>query len=419
MSDHLLKIKKGRNVAVMAFIVTVLLAGLKLLVGVLYQSPVLLVDAIHSFADSAAVIASAAGLYFAGKSRTTRFPYGMYRAETIAALLIGLFILYVGVDMGIDGFRQMSSERMPQGDMPFVPACTAGISIVLAVIIAVVELKVAREIHSMSLEANARESFLDVVSSIIVLSGILLPVYGVPYVEGAAIMVISFFIIKIGIENVHRSILVLLDANMDPELQQMIRDSTLRVKGVKQVDDVAIREAGPFKMVDMSVKTSPSATVFAAQDIANRIRKNIMAAFDSVEDVYISVEPAENNIFRAVVPVQTVDGLNSMVFPHFGRSPYYAIVIMNPDGTDIEDFYLNEFLQNEKHIGLNVVKALVHYNIDIIFTSKMGEIAYYIARDNMIDVYRIDKKEQTIYDIANAFSANSLEKISEPSPASK
>ena len=419
MSEHLLKIKKGRNVAALAFLLTVLLASLKLLVGIMYQSQVLIVDAIHSFADSAAVIASAAGLYLAGKSRSTRFPYGMYRAETIAALLIGIFIIYAGIDMGIDGIHQVLSERIQQDDIPLIPALTAGLSIVLAIIIAIAEFKVAREINSMSLEANARESFLDVISSIIVLSGILLPVFGVPYVEGAAIMVISLFIIKIGIENVYRSILVLLDANMDPEMQNLIHDTTLRVKGVKQVDKVAIREAGPFKMVDMSVKTSPSATVFAAQDLADRVRKNIMNGFESVEDVYISVEPAENHIFRAVVPVSTVDGMNSRVFSHFGRSPYYAIITIYPDSVDIEDFYLNEFLQNEKHVGLNVVKALVNYNIDIIFTSKMGEISYYIARDNMIDVFNIDEDEQTIDDVVHAFSANRLKKIIEPSSPSK
>ncbi len=418
MNDNLSKVKKGRNVAFAAFVVTILLASVKLLVGIVYNSQVLVVDAIHSFADSAAVIASAAGLYLAGKSRSKRFPYGLYRAETIAALLIGIFIIYAGIDMGLGGFKQLFIHKIPEKTIPVIPAFTAVLSIILAAGIAIIELKVAREIHSMSLEANAKESFLDVISSLVVLSGILLPVFGVPYMEGGAILVISLFIIKIGIENVYRSILVLLDANMDPELQQLIQDDTMRIKGVKKVKDVAIREAGPFNMVDISVMTAPSATVYAAQDIADRVRDNIIHRFNMVEHVYVTVEPAKNDIFRAVVPVSTVDGLNSRIFHHFGRAPYFAIITIYKDDIVIEDFYLNEFIKKEKHVGLNVVKVLIHYNVDIIFTSKIGEISFYIARDNMIDVYQIEEEEQTIKDIIDAFSGNVLKKITVPTKSS-
>jgi len=159
MNVNLSKVKKGRNVAFAAFVVTILLASVKLLVGIVYNSQVLVVDAIHSFADSAAVIASAAGLYLAGKSRSKRFPYGLYRAETIAALLIGIFIIYAGIDMGLGGFKQLFIQKIPEKTIPVIPAFTAVLSIILAAGIAFIELKVAREIHSMSLEANAKESF--------------------------------------------------------------------------------------------------------------------------------------------------------------------------------------------------------------------------------------------------------------------
>jgi len=198
----------------------------------------------------------------------------------------------------------------------------------------------------------------------------------------------------------------------------LIQDDTMRIKGVKKVKDVAIREAGPFNMVDISVMTAPSATVYAAQDIADRVRDNIIHRFNMVEHVYVTVEPAKNDIFRAVVPVSTVDGLNSRIFHHFGRAPYFAIITIYKDDIVIEDFYLNEFIKKEKHVGLNVVKVLIHYNVDIIFTSKIGEISFYIARDNMIDVYQIEEEEQTIKDIIDAFSGNVLKKITVPTKSS-
>ncbi len=419
--DKYLKLKKGIRTAFIASILTAVLAISKYVTGLLYNSNVLIADAFHSFADTAAILTSAFGLYLAGKAKTSKFPFGLYKAETISLLFIGLFIIYAGVDLITDGIQNILTPSEYNG-IPYIPVLVVVLSIIVSVFIAWWELKVSKEISSLSLEANAKESLLDLLTSLIVLTGIILPWFKIPYIEGGAIILISLLVLKIGIESTYRSILILLDANIHDELKKSIEEIITKIKGIKSVNGVFIREAGPFKMVDLKIEISPSATIFAANDLNEEISDTIYEHLNDIEEVLIDIKPARSEIYRVVVPVQSNNGLRSIVFPHFGRSRYYAIVFVSEGGKtiEIEDFYLNEFLDHEKHIGLNVVKSLINFNIDIIFTSQIGEISFYILKDNLIDIYKIDKNEITLKEAIDSFLNDKLKKITGPThPASE
>ena len=76
---------------------------------------------------------------------------------------------------------------------------------------------------------------------------------------------------------------------------------------------------------------------------------------------------------------------------HFTRAPYYIVLKLGKTGTDIEDFYHNEFLSEKQHIGVKLARVLVDYKIDLLFTANIGEISYHILRDNLVDVYKVDE----------------------------
>ncbi len=417
MSDNLNTIAKGKRVAIWASVVTAFIAVIKYGIGVAYNSDVLIADGIHSLADTAAIAASAFGLYLAGRAKTERFPYGLYRAETLALLFVGIFIFFAGIDMVREGILKIQSPSRTES-IPVIPALTAVLSIIVAIGIAWSELRVSRQMHSRSLEANAKESFYDVISSTVVLSGIILPAYTVPHVEGIVIVLISLLILKIGVESTVRSILVLLDANIDEELREEIEDIVSAIGGIKEVDGINIREAGPIKIVELTIMISPSATVFAATNISEEVERKIHETFAYVETVIVHIRPVSREVYRVVIPVGSIEGLDSKVFPQFGRAPYYAIVKIVGDECTIEDFYLNEFLEKDKHVGLNIVKSLMHFNIDLIFADQIGEISFYIIKDNLVDIYQIPVEMMTIRDVSALFLRGKLARIDKPTHVS-
>ncbi len=156
---------------------------------------------------------------------------------------------------------------------PILPVSVTILSLAAAYFIAKKEKKTGEAIKSRALLANASESFMDIGTSLVVLTGLLLAYARVPYAEGAVVMLIALLIIRLGLKNVWMPILILMDANLDPELQQEIEDQLFKMKGVKGVGGVKIRQFGPFKMVECIITTSPSLTVYKAHELADQVEE--------------------------------------------------------------------------------------------------------------------------------------------------
>jgi predicted Fe-Mo cluster-binding NifX family protein len=64
-----------------------------------------------------------------------------------------------------------------------------------------------------------------------------------------------------------------------------------------------------------------------------------------------------------------------------------VILRIGGEEEEIEDFYLNEFLREEAHVGLQVFKTIVRYRLDMVFTERIGEIAFSLLKNSFVDVY--------------------------------
>jgi cation diffusion facilitator family transporter len=80
-------LEKGEKATKVSSFVVALIGLAKGIVGVFSGSISLLAQAVDSLTDVFASLTVYVGLKVAGKKPTDRFPYGYYRAETIASLL--------------------------------------------------------------------------------------------------------------------------------------------------------------------------------------------------------------------------------------------------------------------------------------------------------------------------------------------
>lgn len=412
--DKLKELKYGQKIAFISTSVTLLLAVMKGVIGYLFDSKILLADAFHSSADLLAIFASGFGLWLASQKKTARFPYGLYKAETLASLIVGILIVWAGVEILIDGYHKLFHIAHVYM-FPIMPVTVSVISIIAAYFIARKENSVGKLISSQSLIANANESFLDIFTSLVVLIGILLAYARIPYVEGSIIILISLLILKLGIKNIWTSLLVLMDANLDPKLQSDIEEKINSFYGVKGVSEVMIRQSGSFKMVECKIETSPSLPLYKAHELANKAEDYIVDNYKHIESVFIHVEPARKKLISAIIPVKDINGLDSRVHGHFGRARYFVVLKLNnnSNNVEIEDFYFKEYLSEEKQIGIKVIKAIIKYKIDLLFTSRIGEISFYMLKNNFIDIYKAEEG-LSIKDIIYKYQNNQLEQITSP-----
>jgi cation diffusion facilitator family transporter len=412
-SDRIKELKQGRKVAFMATFITLVLAVIKAVVGHLFGSEVLIADAFHSGADLLAIFASGFGLWLASKQKTAKFPYGLFKAETLVSFFIGAGIIWAGVELVRDGYHKLFYVSEAQG-FPILPVIASSISIVVAYFLARKEKKVGRAINSQSLMINASESFLDIFVSIVVLIGIILSYLRIPYVEGAIIIIISILIFRLGFKNVWISLLVLMDANLEPQLQTEIEDKINKIYGVKGVGDINIRQSGPFKMIECKIATSPTLPLFKAHELADTVEDYIKRNYKHIESVFIHIEPAKERIMTAIIPVKDINDINSRVHGQFGRAPYFIILKMGEeDEIEIEDFYSNPFLGAKKHVGIKVIKAVIEYKLDVLFTNRIGEISFHTLKDNFVDIYQIEV-DTTVKEVIERYRRGELKKIIAP-----
>lgn len=410
--NKIIRLKEGQRIALISTVLLFLLALLKALVGYRFHSPLLVADAYHSGADILINCTSLIGLWLASRKKTARFPYGLYRAETMACLLIGMCIIYIGFNISMDGVQKLY-QLGPAGEFPVFPIGAAMISCVTSLVLAVKQKAVGKAIGSRALLATAREAFFDIFTSLVVLAGILLVFLRTPYVEGAVMIMIAVLIIKLGLETVWISLMILMDANLDIDLQTEIEEKINRIYGVKGVSGVKIRQSGPFKMIECIIKTNRLLPLYKAHEMADQVESLLYTDYPSIESAFIHVEPDSERSIVAIMPVLNINGLHSRIHEHFGRAPYFIIIHINDRQIDIEDFYLNEFLDHKGHIGLNVVKSIIRYKINLLFTSRIGEISFHILKNNFVDIYKADAGT-TVAEVINLYHSKQLSTITMP-----
>jgi cation diffusion facilitator family transporter len=412
MGKKIESLKQGQKIAFISSLLSFLLALMKGIIGYLFGSPILIADAFHSGADLLSHVASGFGLWLASRGKTTKFPYGLYRAETLACLTVGGFIVVAGFEIFMEGYHKLFHLE-PLGSFPVLPVAASIISAVTAFVVAKMESKVGQSIGSKSLIANSREAFLDIFTSLVVLLGILLAYFRIPYVEGSVIILISLLLFKLGLENVWTSLLILLDANLDPELQLELEKKANEIYGVKGVSDIKIRQSGPFKMVECVIETRPSLSLYKAHELADQVENFIAQNYDQIESVFIHVEPQKIETLTAIAPVENIAGLDSSIHGHFARAPYFVILNLSDSSADIEDFYYNEFLGETQHLGVKIARVLVKYKIDLLFTFSIGEISYPILKDNLVDIYAAEEGH-SVKEIIERYRLDQLQPLTGP-----
>lgn len=405
-------LKRGQSIALVSSIVTLVLALVKGLVGYRFDSSLLVADAFHSAGDVVTIAASGFGLWLAARKKSETFPYGLYRAETVASLFIAVLILWAGVEMAQDGYAKLLHPQH-MTDFPFMPLSAALLSVTASLLLAKKQKEVGKAINSQSLLAASRETHLDIYVSGGVFVGILLAFWGIPYVEGGLVLVISLLILKLGGETMWLSVMSLLDANLDPDLQTEIESRCSAIEGVRAVTGLRIRRAGPFRMVDCTIKTSPNLPLYTAHELADRVEESIIEKHRHIDTVFVHVEPFRNKNLSALIPVIAVNGLDSTIHEHFGRAPYFAFVRFDENNLSLEDFYYNEYLDEKIHIGVKIVKSIAFSEVDILFTKQIGELAFSLLKERFVDIYLVEGK-QSIGEIVAAYRENRLSRLHAP-----
>ncbi|MCD4705778.1 cation diffusion facilitator family transporter [bacterium] len=281
-------LKKGQRAAKLATIATVFLAFIKGLVGFLSGSILLIADAVHSTVDIFAIFSSWFGLKISQRKYNEKFPYGYYKAENFATLIASLFIFYAAYEIFIESYSKFFETSSLK--LPIVALAVPLISALVSYFIAIYEDKVGKEIKSQSLIANAQESKIDVVSSLVIFGGILLSYFNIRYIESVVGVGLSLMIIKIGYQNAKIAVYSLMDAGLDEKLEKNVKKIILGIENVKEVSSLKLRQSGLFIFGEVSVKMMGNINVERANDLSELIADKVTNRFSESEYLVIHID---------------------------------------------------------------------------------------------------------------------------------
>ncbi len=402
--------KKGQKATIISASSTLLLAAIKGVVGLISGSVVLVGDAVHSAADSLSSFAAWFGLKISQKRPTAKFSYGYYKAENLAAFLISGLIILAGLLIVKESITELSKE--PSLAIPLVAVGAAILDALVMFSIGTYEMRIGQKINAQSLVADGRESRLHLLSSSLVLIGLLAGWFKIPYLEGAMGLLISIFIFQAGLSSAKDSVFALMDVSPEKDKEEKVKKVLRSISGVRGFENLKLRKSGPFIFGEVEVKIGKTIDVKRASEISENIEREIKKGIKSIDSFTVAVSPFEVEKQRICIPIGKDEGLDSLMLNHFGRAEKFIFV--NLEKGQVKDYYVksNPHQGKEVRAGLNTALFVVNEKIDSVISQEMGPISLHTLRDNIVDVYWAPDGQ--VKEVVKRFIQKKLKSLTKP-----
>lgn len=362
--------------------INILLVTLKYVLAMLSGSVALVADAIHSLSDVISAATVLVGIKIS--KRTSKvFPYGLYKVENLVSLISSLFILFAGYEIVKTVFLKEQSLNLNR-----LPLAILGViaTIVITFLFSRYELKHGRKIGAPSLIADAQHIKTDMLSSGVILVGLIGSSLRFPLDKVAALVVV-FFIGKAGIRIFLDSIRVLLDASLDFETMDLVKNTIQSNPQVDRINGLWGRNSGRFKFIEADISLHIR-NLEKAHQVSQRIEQNIREKVSHVDHILIHYAPETKETQVCAVPLEEDKKTVSL---HFGDAPVFYLVTVKADNRTVleEKFLRNPFLNEEKGKGIKASEWLIQQGTDTVFTRKefKGRGPGYVFSDSGIDVH--------------------------------
>ena len=406
------KFSLGEKVAKVSILSMIALTIIKGLVGFYYGSVALIADAINSFSDIFASALILSGLSLAQRDPNEKFPYGYYRGETLASLLVSIMIIVSGIEIVWESANKILNPiPISEGLLPLIAAATSAVTYY---ILARYKRSVGLKIGSNGLIADSKHSIVDVYAGVLVFISIIFSVAGLAIVEVGVAVAIGLYIIKEGYILTKDSALSLMDAAPYTENLDEIKEIARKVPGVADVHDIRIRRAGPVCFAEMHVSIASGTSIDQAHQLSHRIESELATILPDLESVTIHIEPTEKTVKKIAIPVDSTDASLCRTVTHFARSPAFCIVKITTG--EISDIHCiqNPGSTAEKKRGVLAADALSNEGVNMLVAVDIGRGPYDILTGRLISIYKLPSKPLTVQQVATMCANNELERYEPP-----
>ena len=233
--------------SIIGIVSNILLSAFKFAVGAIANSVSIVMDAVNNLSDSLSSVITLVGTKLAEKDPDRKHPFGYGRVEYLTSLVIGILILYAGVAAARESvLRIMHPEP---NDYSNVTLAVVSVAIVVKIVLGVYTKQRGRELDSTALLASGQDALDDSIATAATLvEGVLYNTKGIS-IEAYVGVLISFLIIRTGLETLHKTVNNILGERVSIELASKVKASIMAFPEVEGVFGLVIHNYGKEKLV--------------------------------------------------------------------------------------------------------------------------------------------------------------------------
>ena len=286
------KAREGLEVVGNAIAINLVLALVKISVGVVGNSYALIADGIESTTDIFSSLVVWSGLQVSTKPPDQNHPYGHGKAESLAGLAVAMFLIAAAIFIAVQAIGEISSSNeSPAWYTLFV----------LALIIVIKEwlfrrmYRVGSELDSSSLKSDAWHHRSDAITSVAAFVGISIALLGGEHYAAAdnwAALLACAVIFANGVRLLRPAMDEVMDASAPGDVKERVVTIASAVEGVKAIEKCRIRKSGLGYLMDIHVEVDGEITVTEGHGIGHRVKDRLVESSLPISDVVIHIEPA-------------------------------------------------------------------------------------------------------------------------------
>lgn len=289
--------KEIYKVTIVGALANVTLLIFKFVAGIISNSAAMIADAVHSLSDFITDVVVIVFVKISSKPQDKSHDYGHGKFETLATLIIGIALLFIGLMILYNG-ASATYRCIWLGEELHRPGMIAFWAAIFSIILkeAVYQYTVfkGKNLNSQAVIANAWHHRSDAFSSIGTAVGIGGAIFlGDKWVvlDPIAAIVVSVFIINVSLKIIIKSINELLEKSLPDEIENEIIKVAESFDMVKDVHDLRTRRIGNNIAIEMHLLMDGNLSLQCTHNTTELIESELRKKYGEHTHIAIHVEP--------------------------------------------------------------------------------------------------------------------------------
>jgi len=291
------RLKGILSITLKGLLINCLLVVVKIICGIVGRSGAMIADGIHSLSDSVSDVFLFLGFKIADKPPDKTHKYGHGKFETVMTMMISIMILFAGGYIFYKSSYRIylylcDSEHLSRPG--WIALLAAVLSLITKEYLYRITKKAGQQFQSNAVIANAwhhRTDALTSVAAFLGIGGAIILNDNWLILDPLAAVLVSVFIVFIGIRLIKESIMELLETSLSFDKETEIIKIIKSVQGVLNPHNLKTRKVGNYIVIDIHIEVNSFLNVIQAHDIASKVETSLQNRFGTDTLVSVHIEP--------------------------------------------------------------------------------------------------------------------------------